>query len=402
MERKILHVDVNNAFLSWTAVNMLENGAKIDIRTIPAIIGGDESQRHGIVLAKSPIAKQFEIKTGEPIYFARKKCPNLQIFKSDFKIYTKYSNALYNLLLEYTDKIERFSIDECFMDLTQYLNGRDLVEVAYEISKRVREELKFTVNVGVAHNKLLAKMASDFQKPNRVHTLLNDEEIHRKMWILPISELFMVGKKTIPKLYNMGIKKIGDLAKYDQNILLKKFGKYGKQMWEYANGIDNSEVEYLKQEPKGIGNSITLAQDILNLEKLDEILLALTEQVAYRLRKHKLYAQVISVQIKNSEFKVYSHQRKIDYPDNTTKGIYKIAKELLRELYKGEAIRLIGVRVEKLCNENEVQLSLFSTEDDKKQEKIDKTVDLLKEKYGGNTITRAGKMNIDKIINLKE
>ena len=373
MERKILHVDVNNAFLSWTAVNMLENGAKIDIRTIPAIIGGDESQRHGIVLAKSPIAKQFEIKTGEPIYFARKKCPNLQIFKSDFKIYTKYSNALYNLLLEYTDKIERFSIDECFMDLTQYLNGRDLVEVAYEISKRVREELKFTVNVGVAHNKLLAKMASDFQKPNRVHTLLNDEEIHRKMWILPISELFMVGKKTIPKLYNMGIKKIGDLAKYDQNILLKKFGKYGKQMWEYANGIDNSEVEYLKQEPKGIGNSITLAQDILNLEKLDEILLALTEQVAYRLRKHKLYAQVISVQIKNSEFKVYSHQRKIDYPDNTTKGIYKIAKELLRELYKGEAIRLIGVRVEKLCNENEVQLSLFSTEDDKKQEKIDKT-----------------------------
>lgn len=235
MERKILHVDVNNAFLSWTAVDMLEHGSTIDIRTIPAIIGGDESQRHGIVLAKSPIAKQFEIKTGEPIYFARKKCPNIQIFKSDFNVYKKYSDALYNLLLEYTDKIERFSIDECFLDVTQYLNGRDLLEVAYEISKRVREELKFTVNIGVAHNKLLAKMASDFQKPNRVHTLLTEEEMHKKMWVLPISELFMVGRKTIPKLYNLGIKTIGNLAKYDQKVLIKKFGKYGKQMWEYAN-----------------------------------------------------------------------------------------------------------------------------------------------------------------------
>lgn len=167
-------------------------------------------------------------------------------------------------------------------------------------------------------------------------------------------------------------------------------------------GIDNSEVEYIKQEPKGIGNSITLAQDISSLEKLDEILLALTEQVAYRLRKHHLFAQVVNVQIKNSDFKVYSHQRKIDYPENTTKGIYNIAKELLRELYKGEAIRLIGVRVEKLCNENEVQLSLFSSEDNKKQEKLDKTLDSLKEKYGNEFITRAGKMNIDKMINLKE
>ncbi len=402
MERKILHVDVNNAFLSWTAVDMLKKGAKVDIRTIPSIIGGDENSRHGIVLAKSPIAKQFEIKTGEPIYFARKKCPNIQIYKSDFNVYKKYSNDLYNLLLEYTDKIERFSIDECFLDVTQYLNGRDLLEVAYEISKRVREELKFTVNIGVAHNKLLAKMASDFQKPNKVHTLLNDNEIHEKMWVLPISELFMVGKRTIPKLYNLGIKTIGNLAKYDKSILIKKFGKYGKQMWEYANGIDNSKVEYIKQEPKGIGNSITLSQDITNLEKLDEILLALTEQVAYRLRKYHLFAQVVSVQIKNSEFKVYSHQRKIDYPENTTKGIYNIAKDLLRELYKGESIRLIGVRVEKLSNENEVQLSLFSSDDNKKQEKLDKTLDLLKEKYGNEAITRAGKMNIDKMINLKE
>lgn len=402
MEKQILHVDVNNAFLSWTAVNMLENGSKIDIRTIPSVIGGDESQRHGIVLAKSPIAKQFEIKTGEPIYFARKKCPNVQIFKSDFKVYKKYSENLYNLLSEYTDKIERFSIDECFMDLTQYLNGRNLLDVAYEISKRTKEELKFTVNVGVAHNKLLAKMASDFQKPNRVHTLLNQLEIQNKMWILPISELFMVGKKTLPKLYNIGIKNIGDLANYDQSVLVKKFGKFGKQMWEYANGIDNSDVEYIQQDPKGIGNSVTLAQDIVNIEKLDEILLVLTEQVSYRLRKHKLFAQVISVQVKNSEFKVFSHQKKIDYPENTTKGIYKIAKELLEDLYKGDSIRLIGIRVEKLCDEKEIQLSLFTSIDNKKQEKLDKTLDSIREKYGENYITRAGKMHIEKMINLKE
>lgn len=402
MEKEILHIDVNNAFLSWTAVDMLEKGSKIDIRTIPAIIGGDESQRHGVVLAKSTIAKQFGIKTGEPIYFARKKCPSIQIFKSDFNVYKKHSNALYNLLLEYTEKIERFSIDECFLDITEYLSGRKLLDIANEISRRVREELKFTVNIGVAHNKLLAKMASDFQKPNKIHTLLTKEEIEKKMWTLPISELFMVGKKTLPKLYNMGIKTIGDLAKYDEKIIIKKFGKFGKQMWEYANGIDNSEVEYQQQQPKGIGNSVTLPHDITSIEKLEEILLALTEQVSYRLRKHNLFTQVINIQIKTNEFKVYSHQRKIDYLENTTKGIYKIAKELLEELYKGDPIRLIGVRVEKLCDESEMQLSLFDSDNDKKQEKLDKTVDYLKEKYGSTIVTRAAKMKINPIINLKD
>ena len=202
MERQILHVDVNNAFLSWTAVEMLKEGSKIDIRQIPAIIGGDESKRSGIVLAKSPKAKEFGIKTAETIYQAKMKCPNIQIYPSNFTIYKKYSNQLYNLLLEYTDKIERFSIDECFLDMTHYLMNDTLLNKGKEINKRVKEELGFTVNVGVAHNKLLAKMASDFTKPDRVHTLFEDE-IPTKMWTLPISELFMIGKKTVPKLYNM-------------------------------------------------------------------------------------------------------------------------------------------------------------------------------------------------------
>ena len=269
MEREILHVDVNNAFLSWLAVYKLECGEKLDIRTIPSIIGGDEKQRHGIVLAKSNLAKQFGIKTGEPLYSARKKCPTIKIYESNFKVYRKYSDMLYKLLLEYSYKVERFSIDECFVDMTEFLNGRRLIDVAYEISKRVKEELKFTVNIGVAHNKLLAKMASDFQKPDRVHTLY-EKEIPRKMWTLPIYELFMVGRRTLPKLYNTNIKTIEDLAKVDKNLLIKKFGKFGKTMWEYANGIDESEVVYTYQKPKCVGNSTTVSQDINDIEKIEE------------------------------------------------------------------------------------------------------------------------------------
>ena len=206
MERLIFHIDVNNAFLSWTAVDMLKNGAKLDIRTIPAIIGGDESQRHGVVLAKSNIAKQFGIKTGEPIYFARKKCPNLQVFASNHKMYRAYSDKLYELFKEYTNIIERFSIDECFLDMTNFIGKNESpLAIAKEISTRVKTEQGFTVNVGIAHNKLLAKMASDFEKPDKIHTLWN-EEIKTKMWTLKVDELLMVGKKSIPKLEKMGIK----------------------------------------------------------------------------------------------------------------------------------------------------------------------------------------------------
>ena len=267
MEKQILHVDVNNAFLSWTAVEMLKQGKQIDIRDIPAIIGGDESKRSGIVLAKSMKAKECGIKTADTIYQARIKCPNLRIFPSNFKIYRKYSNALYKLLLEYTDKIERFSIDECFLDMTNYLRGDTLLNKGYEINKRVEKELGFTVNVGVANNKLLAKMASDFTKPNKVHTLWK-EEIPQKMWTLPISELFMLGKKTVPKLLNMQIKTIGDLAKTEKSKLEKKFGKHGILMWEYANGIDNTEVKYLPEKPKCVGNSVTLPKNISDIKKV--------------------------------------------------------------------------------------------------------------------------------------
>lgn len=402
MEREILHVDVNNAFLSWTAVEKLKNGETLDIRTIPAIIGGDEAQRKGIVLAKSNIAKQFGIQTGEPIFFARKKCPNIQIFQSDFNVYRRYSNALYNLLLEYTDKIERYSIDECFLDLTGYIpKPRKLIDIAYEISKRAREELGFTVNIGVAPNKLLAKMASDFEKPNKVHTLYQ-EEIETKMWKLPVSELFMVGRRSLPKLQKMGIKTIGDLAKSDEKLLIKNFGKYGKMIWEYSNGIDNEEVNYIKEKPKNIGNSITLPYDYNDIEKIEEVLLALVEQVSYRLRNQEMFANVVNVQIKTNEFKVFSHQRKLDFATDSTKIIGKEAKKLLTEIYNNTPIRLIGISVSGLVEKEERQISLFENVENEKQKKIDSVLDNIKEKYGYEAITRAGKMQVDKNIKFKE
>lgn len=340
-QRQILHVDVNNAFLSWTAIDRLAQGEKVDIREIEAVIGGDESKRSGIVLAKSMKAKARGVHTAETLYQARLKCPNLQVFKGDYKSYRKHSNDLYQILSQYTDKIERFSIDECFLDMTEYLGNRKLIDIAYEINRRVKKELGFTVNVGAAHNKLLAKMASDFTKPDRVHTLF-EEEIPSKMWPLPVSELFMLGKKTIPKLNNMRIKTIGDLAQRNREELIKKFGKHGLMMWEYSNGIDNSEVHYLEEKPKGIGNSVTLPMDICDKEKLEEILLTLAEQVAYRLRRYNMYANVINVQLRTKDFKDFSHQKKLMYSTSNTKEIYKVAKELLDEMHKKRNIHKIS------------------------------------------------------------
>ena len=250
MERQILHVDVNNAFLSWTAVEMLKNGSKVDIREIPAIIGGDETKRSGIVLAKSMKAKECGIKTADTIYQARIKCPNIQIFQSDFKIYKKYSEELYNLLLQYTDKIERFSIDECFLDMTEYLMKDTLLNKGKEINRRVKEELGFTVNVGVAHNKLLAKMASDFEKPNRVHTLF-PEEVKEKMWPLPVSELFMAGKSSVAILEKLEIRTIGELAQTDPKLLdyQEKMEQSGNLLLSIINNVlDMARIESGKVE----------------------------------------------------------------------------------------------------------------------------------------------------------
>jgi len=396
--RKILHIDVNNAFLSWTALELLKSGETIDIREIESVIGGDESRRAGIVLAKSTKAKKKGVVTGETLYQARKKCPNLKVYPGNFEAYQKYSNQLYELLLEYTDKIERYSIDECFLDMTEYLMGRTLENIAVEINKRVREELGFTVNIGLSQNKLLAKMASDFEKPNKIHTLYK-EEIPHKMWKLLVQELFMLGKKTVPFLNSINIKTIGDLAKTDKTLLEKKLGKHGTLIWEYANGIDDSKVIYEKCKPKSIGNSITLPIDLVEREKIETVLLQITELVTYRLRKWELLANTVSVQLRTSSFKDYSHQKKLEFSTNTTKEFYKSVKEVFREMYNEEPIRLIGVRADKLIEKSEEQISLFSSNE--KYQKIDKVLDNINKKYGKNTIGRPVNKTLDYRSDLK-
>lgn len=401
MGRQILHIDVNNAFLSWSAVWRLKNGENVDIRDIPAVIGGDESKRSGIVLAKSNLAKQFGINTGETIYQAKKKCPSIKVFRGDYKVYRQYSNDLYNLLLEYTDKIERFSVDECFLDMTGYLMNSTLLEKANEIRKRINDDLGFTVNIGVSSNKLLAKMASDFEKPNKIHTLFQNE-IKEKMWKLPVNNLFMLGRKTVPKLLKLKIKTIGDLAKTDKNILIKRFGKYGRQIWEYANGIDESPVIYTTELPKSISNAMTLPHDIHNLEKLNEILLTLAESVSYRLRKYNMFTKTICVGLRTSKFEDFSHQKTLEMLTANTVEIYKNAKVILKEMYKGEVIRLVSLKLDKLSEKKEMQLCLFDNEKNIKQEKLDETLDKLKEKYGYSKITRASKLGIEKDVKLKQ
>lgn len=385
MERKILHIDVNNAFLSWTALELLKQGETQDIREIESVIGGDETRRAGIVLAKSMKAKKKGVVTGETLYQARKKCPNLKVYKGNYKSYQNYSLQLYNLLLEYTDKIERYSIDECFLDLTEYLMGRTLEEIAIEINKRAKSELGFTVNIGLSENKLLAKMASDFEKPDKIHTLYK-REVPLKMWKLPVQELFMLGKRTVPFLRSINIKTIGDLAKTDKRILEKRLGKHGTLIWEYANGIDESEVIYEQNKPKSIGNSITLPIDLIEREKIENVLLQITELVTYRLRKWELLANTVSVQLRTNKFKDYSHQRKLGFSTNTTTEIFKCVKEIFGEMYNEEPIRLIGVRLDKLIEKSEEQISFFSS--NKKYQKIDEVLDNINKKYGKNTIGR--------------
>lgn len=311
------------------------------------------------------------------------------MFSSDFKVYNKYSNAVYEILTNYTDKIEKFSIDECFMDMTGcLLNYTSLDEAAREISERIYRELGFTVNIGMSSNKLLAKMASDFEKPNKIHTLYK-HEIGTKMWNLPVNELFMVGKKSVEKLRAMRINTIGDLANTDRDKLVKHFGKFGSQMHNYANGIDDSEVIHLRQKPKGVGNETTFSKDISDYNKLCEYLHGLAEQTMYRLRKENMSATVVAVKIKTNKFQLFTKQRKLQVATDNTKEVYEIAKELLKEVLEKHSLRLIGIRVDGLIDNDAVQISFFDSENRDKQKKLDNTIDKLKDKFGYDTIGKA-------------
>ena len=398
MQQIIFHIDVNSAFLSWTAVEQLKNGAEEDLRTIPSIIGGNQESRHGVVLAKSIPAKKYGIVTGEPVANAFRKCPNLVMAPPNHKMYTEYSKRLMQFLREnYTDEIEQVSVDECYMNFTGIAHRyASPVAAAFEIKDAVYKEFGFTVNVGISVNHLLAKMASDFEKPNKVHTLF-PEEIPAKMWPLPVSELYMAGKSSVEVLHKLEIRTIGELAKTDPDLLELHLKSHGRTLWEFANGKAGDKVVRERVENKGIGNSTTLPKDVTEEEEARKVLLWLSETVGRRVRKEGMKAKMVSVEIKYNTFQSVSHQKQLQRATNADKVIYETACELFHELWNGHPIRLLGIRTSKLVDEAEPeQMSIFDFEDEekqetkknKKQEKLDKALDQIRKKYGEGAIVR--------------
>ena len=398
MERIIFHIDVNNAFLSWSAIDLLNRGYQYDIRNSYAVIGGDEKARHGIVLAKSNAAKKMGIKTADTLYSARKKCPALRVYPSNYAFYKEMSHKLFELLNKYSPDIEIASIDECYLDYGKVKNlYGDELEFAKKIQKEIYDTLGYTVNIGIANNKLCAKMASDFSKPYKIHTLYK-EEIEEKMWPLSVDELFGIGKKTAPKLHELGIHTIGDLARTDCIKLEKYFKNSAVNMIKSANGIDDSKVISDEGEPESIGNEITLDRDIKNKLELKKYLLGLSENVALRLRKEKKYAYVVAVILKDNYFRRKSHQKKLKNATNITSEIYEIACEILDEM-EIESVRLIGIRLDQLKDISNHQVSLFEDIKEREENKeLEQTVDELKNKFGISIIKKASllEQKIDK------
>lgn len=398
-----MHIDVNNAFLSWSAIDLLNKGSKYDIRNSYAVIGGDEERRSGIVLAKSTPCKKLGIKTAETIYSAKKKCPALRVYPPNFPFYSMMSKKLFELLSNYTPDIEIASIDECYLDYGKVKNlYGDPLLFAKKIQKQILDELGFTVNIGIANNKLCAKMASDFSKPYKIHTLY-ENEVEEKMYPLPIEDLFGIGKKTAPKLRNLGIETIGDLAKMDEKRLKPMFKNMAISMIESAKGISFDPVVSDKWVPKGIGNEITLSKDVSDKETLLHHLLDLTENVSLRLRKQKKYAYTVCVTIKTNDFKRRSHQKKLLNATNVTSELYEQVKRVFLEMYDDDKVRLIGVRLDNLTEHRTYQGSLFdSFKEEKQNAKLDETIDSIKLKYGQSSIKKASLMNEKEFKNLKD
>jgi len=398
MIRTVFHFDANSAYLSWTAADLLEHGYPFDVRTVPAAIAGDPANRHGIILTKSIPAKKYGIQTGESILEAKRKCPALLVLPPDYDLYLKCSDAMHRILSEYSDRIERYSVDESWMDFTgsEALCG-DPVDVAYEIKDRIRKELGFTVNVGVSVNKLLAKMGSELKKPDKVHTLW-PHEIEEKMWPLPCGELFFVGRATKRKLLSMNLKTIGDVAKADPALLRAALKPvHGTLVHNYANGVDESPVDpgsSLVQ--KGVGNATTIPYDVTTEKEAREILLAICERVGTRLRKLSARAMVCSVTIRNSDLFWYRHQQKLSHPIAATSEIYETSCVLFRAMWRGEPVRQLGVHLAELAEAGAPrQVTLFDRADEAKLKALDRTVDRIRGRYGDRAVTRGVFTNTD-------
>lgn len=395
LERIVFHIDVNSAFLSWEAVHRLAHkGEKQDLREISSAVGGDIAMRHGIILAKSIPAKKYGIRTGDSILEAKRKCPNLVIVPPDYELYEKCSAAFINILKRYSDAVEQYSIDEAYVDMTEscHLFGSP-EETAYQIKDSIRDRLGFTVNVGVSVNKLLAKMAGDLQKPDKVHTLY-PEEIREKMWPLPVSDLFFVGRATTEKLISVGIKTIGELAAADLQWIKSILKKPGETVWNFANGIDLSPVLCEIPANKGYGNSTTMPYDVTDGETAGMVLLSLAETIGNRIRNDKVQISVVEVSIRYSDFSYFTHQTVLQNATDITWEIYQTAFKLFLELWNHKPIRHLGIYTGRVENYNFYrQQRLFDEADYGKLEKVDRTVDNIRKRFGIDSMRRATFVN---------
>ena len=403
MAKLIFHVDVNSAFLSWEATRRVRAGEQ-DLRLIPSAVGGDREKRTGVILAKSIPAKKYGVRTGEPVAMALRKCPSLVIVRPDFRLYERSSRAFMDICRAYAPVVEKYSIDECFLDMSDTERVYpDPVATAYEIKNKIRDELGFTVNIGVGPNKLLAKMAGDFEKPDKVHTLFY-EEIESKMWPLPIGELFTVGHATAERLSKANIKTIGALAQADIKWVKSYLGeKQGQMLHDFANGRDNSAVLAEPEKAKGYSNSITLEEDVVNDIQAHKILLALADSVASRMRSDGARAHCVAVTIRGNDFRDRSHQRRLETATDITDEVYQVAKRLFAELWdRRTPLRLMGLALTSVTfGEEGEQLSLFPDEKKERARKIDRAVDSIRGKFGPDTIIRGTTVGSDGRIGRK-
>lgn len=392
--RTILHIDINHCYAQ------IEEMLTPPLRDIPMAVGGDESQRHGIILAKNMKAKPFKIITGEPIRNALKKCPDLHIVQSDMKKYAYYTSKVKEIYHEYSDRVEDFGLDEAWVDVTDSLRiyGSG-IQIAQKIQSRVKHEYGLTVSIGISFNKVFAKLGSDYKKPSGL-TEITKENFKTFVWRLPVSYLLMVGHATTKKLHSLQIYTIGDLACASTTLLKQKFGKMGLLIWSYANGMETSEVtlETFTVPPKSIGNSWTTPKDITNADEAKIVLERLSNSVACRLREKGFMGKVITLSVRDINLHRFTHQRKISIAIDTCSEILQIIMELLGESYDFTLpIRSIGVHVSQLTKTNTYyQLSFFEdTVAKAKNRKIEIVVEDIRKKYGFYSVNSASSL-VDK------
>lgn len=396
LNRLVFHIDVNSAFLSWEAARIVKDKGE-DIRLIPSVIGGDPGKRTGVVLAKSIPAKKLGIRTGEPLSAALRKCPDLFIAHPDFALYEKNSRAFMEICAKYTPVLEKFSIDECFLDMSGTSKiYPDPIKTAYDIKDEIKSTLGFTVNVGVGSNKLLAKMASDFEKPDKVHTLFSSE-VEEKLWPLRVGELFGVGASTASRLERSYIYTVGDIARRSLRSIQALLGvKLGRTVYDFAWGKDDSPVNGESEEAKGYSISTTLENDLTDIESARAVLLTLADSVCARMRADGVLAGCVGVTLRSSDFKNFSHQKKIPEPTDITSEIYGVSEKLLSELWRDDLpVRLVGLSLTSLTDDSNMQIDMFDNGEKEKSRRLDKTLDDIRNRFGSTTVVRGASYRKD-------